>query len=117
MFLALLWAHALPREAGRQIQRGGEKRRRVSEERDDRVASFEKRASDEHCAGDCIRPIASSCRRDEVYPEWMVLARHYYDFSTARCQLIDWLDAIQFLVSKLAACNTLASSRLSCRRD
>ena len=20
------------------------------------------------------------CRRDEVYPEWMVLARHYYDF-------------------------------------
>ena len=51
-------------------------------ERDDRVAPVEKRAPDEHCARECdsFLPIVSSCRRDEVYPEWMVLARHYYDF-------------------------------------
>jgi hypothetical protein len=55
----------------------------MSDERTRRVAPVEKRTPNEHCARECdsFLPIASSSRRDEVYPEWMVLvARHYYDF-------------------------------------
>jgi hypothetical protein len=63
----------------------------MSDERTRRVAPVEKRTPNEHCARECdsFLPIVSSCRRDEVYPEWMVLARHVMSFLTARCQFID----------------------------
>ncbi len=63
----------------------------MSDERTRRVAPVEKRTPNEHCARECdsFLPIVSSCRRDEVYPEWMVLARHVMSFLTAVCP--EWM--------------------------
>ena len=86
----------------------------MSDERTRRVAPVEKRTPNEHCARECdsFLPIVSSCRRDEVYSEWMgLVARHYYDFLTRRCQFIDVrLDGCGFWCPLASGSKTLGST-------